>query len=225
MINIFKKQPCKKNQELLSAYIDNQLTGTEKPALEQHLKTCGVCNNELTSLQTTKRMLKQLPVALPRRSFTVTASRPVASTSIFGIFRLATLATAVILLLINAGDFFGVYPLTMPSAPPQISVPEVVETPALVPTRGSGQGRPDISMPLPVGGSTVDVGAVVTPAPENLPQSAQQSAPGVGGAAGEPGGQYLWPVRQVEIGLIFMVVILFILTLVARKKVYVKVKR
>ncbi|MFC1930294.1 anti-sigma factor family protein [Chloroflexota bacterium] len=212
MFNFLKKQSCKNNQELLSAYIDKQLTGTEKSDLEQHLKTCETCDKELASLRNTMLMLKRLPVAVPRHSFTVKESRPVKSTPFFGIFRLATIATAAILLFINAGDFLGVYPTTVPPASPQATVPAFSETPAPVPVRRSSQGRPETSMPLPVG-SSGDMMVKEVP------------APGINGAATEPAGQYVWPVRQVEIGLIFMVIVLFLLTLVARKKESVKVKR
>jgi anti-sigma factor RsiW len=57
--------------ELLSAYLDNQLTVAERVALDKRLAADGVLRNELEELRTTRAVLRDLPAVTPPRSFTL----------------------------------------------------------------------------------------------------------------------------------------------------------
>lgn len=52
----------------LSAYLDGELSGTEKMEATSHLKQCPSCRLELERLRSTSQALKELPrVSLPPR--------------------------------------------------------------------------------------------------------------------------------------------------------------
>ncbi len=58
---------CRKVNNLLSAYMDNELAGVEQLQIRDHLRTCSCCNEEYESLLTTKRMLSRLSVQQPKQ--------------------------------------------------------------------------------------------------------------------------------------------------------------
>ena len=53
---------CGKIQNLLSAYMDGELTGEEQLQIRRHLHSCRTCSAEHDSLLTTKRMISGLTV-------------------------------------------------------------------------------------------------------------------------------------------------------------------
>ncbi len=59
---------CSEIQEKLSAFYDGALRETEGAAIEAHLRECAECQRELTSLQTTSRLLQvwEAPKISPR---------------------------------------------------------------------------------------------------------------------------------------------------------------
>ena len=56
---------CKKVQPLLSAYVDQELTGADSLAVRDHLRTCAVCQYEADQIQSLKGMMSLKPVAIP----------------------------------------------------------------------------------------------------------------------------------------------------------------
>lgn len=61
--------------DLLSAYLDGQITSTERTQIEAHLQGCAECRSELASLRNTVAMLKAMPrVAVPR-AFTLSEAK------------------------------------------------------------------------------------------------------------------------------------------------------
>jgi hypothetical protein len=60
--------------ELLSAYIDGEVTGDERALVETHLATCVACARDLASLRQTVTMLRQLPPVAAPRPFTLRES-------------------------------------------------------------------------------------------------------------------------------------------------------
>lgn len=61
--------------ELLSAYVDGQITATERTQVEAHLQTCAACRSELVSLRNTVALVQALPrVAVPR-AFTLSEAK------------------------------------------------------------------------------------------------------------------------------------------------------
>ncbi len=75
--------------DLLSAYLDHQVTAGERARVDAHLATCAVCRAELESLRQTVALVRALPrVAVPR-AFTLSEQkagirRPMAQPGWFG---------------------------------------------------------------------------------------------------------------------------------------------
>lgn len=66
--------------EELSAYVDQELTGTARQELEAHLETCETCRRRLDALRQTVSAVKALPMEAPPRAFTVPPMRQQRST-------------------------------------------------------------------------------------------------------------------------------------------------
>ena len=62
-----------KLRELLSSYIDGEVTDAERARVEEHLATCDACHEELESLRWTVSVLKEMPEIQTSRSFAVSA--------------------------------------------------------------------------------------------------------------------------------------------------------
>jgi hypothetical protein len=95
--------------DLLSAFLDNQVTAAERARVDAHLATCAVCRAELESLRQTVTLVRALPrVALPR-AFTLSEARlgirqPAAQPGWFGgALRGLAAVTAVVLVVLVAG--------------------------------------------------------------------------------------------------------------------------
>jgi anti-sigma factor RsiW len=56
-------------QGLLSPYIDGQIGSSERDRVESHLEECQVCSRELDSLRATVNLLHRVAVVSPPRSF------------------------------------------------------------------------------------------------------------------------------------------------------------
>ncbi len=52
---------CENRKIILSAYLDGEVTAEEKREIEEHLKKCSVCSNELKKLQKISSLLKEPP--------------------------------------------------------------------------------------------------------------------------------------------------------------------
>ncbi len=57
--------------ELLSAYIDDEVTAEEQTLVEAHLATCTACSRDLVTLRQTVALLKELPQVAAPRPFTL----------------------------------------------------------------------------------------------------------------------------------------------------------
>lgn len=63
----FAKSEHRRAQELLSAYIDGEVSPSERALVEAHIKGCPQCQRELASLRMTAGVLRHMPsLALPR---------------------------------------------------------------------------------------------------------------------------------------------------------------
>ncbi len=60
---------CDLSIELLSAYLDNELSQTERSRVEEHLKACPQCRAELEELKFGDELVRQRPVAEPSNKF------------------------------------------------------------------------------------------------------------------------------------------------------------
>ena len=56
-------------RELLSAYIDGQVSASEASRVQKHLAACAECRRELEALRATVSLLRSLPQVQPSRSF------------------------------------------------------------------------------------------------------------------------------------------------------------
>jgi anti-sigma factor RsiW len=61
--------------EDLSAYLDQELTGTARQDLEAHLGTCETCRRRLAALRQTVSAVQGLPTEVPPRVFTIPPQR------------------------------------------------------------------------------------------------------------------------------------------------------
>ncbi len=68
-MRIVRKNQCHKVQGLLSPYIDGQIGSSERDRVESHLEECQVCSRELDSLRATVNLLHRVAVVSPPRSF------------------------------------------------------------------------------------------------------------------------------------------------------------
>lgn len=60
---------CKTAQQMLSSYIDSELTGSEMMRLRKHLNECDGCAREETELRSLKGILGGVPVVEPPSGF------------------------------------------------------------------------------------------------------------------------------------------------------------
>lgn len=60
---------CGKVQNLLSCYIDRELSGVDMLAIQRHLDVCSECRREYLTLLQVKRLLSEMPVVAPSASF------------------------------------------------------------------------------------------------------------------------------------------------------------
>ena len=120
--------------ELLSAYLDGQVTSRECSQVEQHLRVCAACARELETLRYTTRLLRAVPRVSVPRAFTLSeaeARREVArrrASRVLPYLRGATALAAALLLVVVVGDFL-LGPMRY-QAPQPVAVMEraVVET-------------------------------------------------------------------------------------------------
>lgn len=101
--------------ELLSAYIDGEVTPAEKQHVERHLATCHACVGELESLRWTVNLLHEVPPVAVPRPFAVREAdlerqrrRFALPAWLFGGLRWATVATALLLILVLSADLLKV---------------------------------------------------------------------------------------------------------------------
>lgn len=108
---MFNKTKQSHVQELLSAYLDNQLADGERQRVLSHLQVCPACQQEFESLRWTRSLLRQTPmVALPR-SFVVrqadVESRPApAQRRALWVTQWATALVALLFVVALLGDVF-----------------------------------------------------------------------------------------------------------------------
>ena len=111
MLGLFNPWSHRRFRDLLSTYIDDRLDESQVATLEEHLATCGLCQEELQTLRSTVSLLQALPHASPRRSFALTEQPEVPRTApayLWGM-RATTAAASVALMLLVAGDLLCIF--------------------------------------------------------------------------------------------------------------------
>lgn len=106
MFKRFKRLEHERVEELLSAFIDGELSIEEATLVEKHLRQCSACAQELETLRQTVNLVRQLPAVSPPRSFTIShlvvPERPWAWGYVY--LRGATALAAFLLIVLLAGD-------------------------------------------------------------------------------------------------------------------------
>ena len=70
-MNIFRRRREHLPAETLSEYLSGRLPSEEARRVEAHAEVCGVCREELDSLGYTVGLMRRVPMAAPRRDFTL----------------------------------------------------------------------------------------------------------------------------------------------------------
>jgi hypothetical protein len=134
MFNRLFKSEHKRVAEMLSAYLDGELSPKEQSRVEKHLAQCADCAQNLRTLRQTVALLGHLPPVAVPRSFAIrpqVARRPsfFQPRRTYVYLRAATALATVLFAVVLAGDVFltGLAPSLAPAR-----VPEVVEREVLV---------------------------------------------------------------------------------------------
>jgi Putative zinc-finger len=231
MFRVRGVSPCRKVRGLLSEYIDNSLSSEDKSFIELHLQTCDDCSKELESLRVTVQLLHRVPEVPVPRSFTVTVperkrERALAPAGLRWL-RPATAIIAVALVVLLAGDFShafvnnagvksgsnGTYVQLAPAytASEQqvmVTVPGVIGQMSLATAKAVGYTNYNILPPPPPS-------EVITQPVPSVRSDVVLSGSGIT-AQGEAGVG--WPLRQTEIGLGAVGVVLLALMIFARRQ-------
>ena len=109
-----RKRECHRIREMFSPYLDDCLTSLERDAVQFHIEICEDCEWELRSLGATVQLLRRMPAASAPRSFTLAeapARRDGVPFALPGMkrLRLATTLAVVLLAILLAGDFSGLF--------------------------------------------------------------------------------------------------------------------
>ena len=98
------------SQENLSAYIDQQLTASDRARVERHLQACEACQQELAALRRTIALVSQAPRVHAPRSFALPRTmQPVQARQrrwegLFAVARTAAVVASALMLVFFAGD-------------------------------------------------------------------------------------------------------------------------
>ena len=197
--------------DLLSDYLDQRLSPTERQRVDAHIQTCWECRRELQGLQETVYLLRNTPALPVPRSFALTASLVAAppSTGLYLMGVRGALAVAVALVVVLVGDGLG---LLGPSQP-QVPVISALEEPA--PVISTSEDGPVAA--IPVDSDTTTPSEPVTVAAPATDTSAAEAGAGteIVGATSSGGPFELW---LLEVGLLALLGALVVSALMLRPR-------
>lgn len=207
---------CRKIQGMLSEYIDDRLDREKKTIVERHLESCETCSQELASLKMTVQLLHEVSEVPAPRSFTIPVPQPtrerVIGPSSLRWLRPATVVATIALVALLVIDFV---PALQQGGGVNEASRMIVAT-----SSPSGEGNVTfggaiVAPPAPTqDGTEKDGKDVIQSLPTNVPQG--EEALGPPSTSGEQGEN--WPLRQIEIGLGALVVVLAGLTIFAIRR-------
>ena len=160
-----RKSECQKLDRILSPYIDEQLSPSERERIEVHIEGCAACRRQLESLRATVDLLHRVPMVSPPRSFTIAEVVPRKRAVAFGALRAATAVAVLLLAFLFMGDALNLFEAG--------------------PVEDRLTQQDSAATPTPLGGEGLDTEPELT-----------------------EGGGYTWPVRQFELALVGVVVVL-----------------
>jgi hypothetical protein len=157
--------------EMLSLYIDGELSSGDRARVEEHLAECDDCTWELETLRQTVDLMGQLPKVPVPRAFTIYETprpRP------FGLFQArwvytylkgATALAAALLILVLVGDALFQFQRAIPSFAPTMAPAKEFAAPAAAPTVVARQEAPPAPTEAPSLAEEVLGEPEVTPSP------------------------------------------------------------
>jgi anti-sigma factor RsiW len=169
----------KRAEELISAYLDKQVSAEEKSFFERHIASCAECRAQLEATRSMIAALKAMPAVKAPRSFVLPremARQPQRSfLSLYPALRLATVVAAMAFVVLFAGDLLisqmggAGAPQPMPAAVPasavmQAQAPEEArqvaptQEPAAAETYSDTVAAP-LELPAPAAGAAAKAGA------------------------------------------------------------------
>ncbi|MFZ2096577.1 MAG: hypothetical protein WAV05_08060 [Anaerolineales bacterium] len=169
-----KDQLTTRDYELLSAYLDNQLSDNERALLESRLKTDTALRSELHEISKTRLLLQSLPRLRAPRNYYIQAeaiqTRPnLRLAPIFGI--VSAVASVLLAIVIFSSTFFSSSaPVAMAPAPEQPV--ETITVQQEIQRSGAAQITPTEEAPvtmlgaLPMATSTSEAGALLLGEPQ-----------------------------------------------------------
>lgn len=173
-------------EELLSAYIDGQVSEAERARVERHLARCAHCAKSLESLRWTVGLLREVPALPVPRSFAVKVAPAVERAIpfwqrdwVYGSLKAATALATILFILVLSGDL-----LTQLSfrafAPAVAPRPPVVEREVI---KEVEEAKEELSLadvgpsPVPVAGTPAPVKEMVGPPATPAMKAAATPAP------------------------------------------------
>ena len=184
MLGFFDRFRHGRLRALLSSYIDDEVSDSERRLIETHLSECEECRQELDSLRLTVSALRQLPEIQATRSFALSVEpEPMRSSPGWALgVRLAASAAAVVLVGLILADvtglivqsdlaeFEGQPEMAAPAAPAQ----PAAAAPAMAPAAAPAPRQP--AAPAPAAPAPAAAPAAPVAAPVQAMQ-AQAAAP------------------------------------------------
>jgi hypothetical protein len=138
VIGILRSGRHSRLRDLLSAYIDGEVSESESLRVEEHLSGCDECRRELDTLRATVALMGQLPELAPQRAYTLAAvPEPARGGWTFAwTARAATSLAGLLVAALVLSDMFGIVmqqetretaslPVVAPAATPQVTEMEV----------------------------------------------------------------------------------------------------
>lgn len=188
MLGFFDRFRHGRLRELLSSYIDDEVSDSERRLIETHLSECEECRQELESLRLTVSALRQLPEIQATRSFALSVEpKPMRSSPGWALgVRLAASAAAVVLVGLILADvtglivqsdlaeFEGEPEMAEPAAPAQPAAAAPAMAPAAAPAAAPAPRQP--AAPAPAAPAPAAAPAAPAAAPVQAMQ-AQAAAP------------------------------------------------
>ncbi|MCH8206271.1 MAG: zf-HC2 domain-containing protein [Chloroflexi bacterium] len=163
---------------LISAYVDGQVTESERSRVEAHLAGCEPCRSDLESLRTTVSLLRALPELRVPRSFALheAPARVTPTSRLLWGTRLATAAAGSLVAALLIGNAVGVFVQSgrvsgLDGAAPEVAAAKVApqaqapSTPAALPSPAPAPEVAAAAAAPPPAAPAAPVAAMAAPAP------------------------------------------------------------